>query len=78
MTERSKRLIIAAAAFALGITVGLSSVVIIKRNVKPLTVVKASGIDSAVNYNSVYKVMKKICTHGVGQYNLENKRIQQG
>lgn len=59
MTERSKRLIIAAAAFALGITVGLSSVVIIKRNVKPLTVVKASGIDSAVNYNSVYKVMKK-------------------
>ena len=39
MTERSKRLIIAAAAFALGITVGLSSVVIIKRNVKPLTVV---------------------------------------
>lgn len=59
MTERSKRLIIAATAFALGITVGLSSVVIIKRNVKPLTVVKASGIDSAVNYNSVYKVMKK-------------------
>ena len=59
MTERSKRLIIAATAFALGITVGLSSVVIIKRNVKTLTVVKASGIDSAFNYNSVYKVMKK-------------------
>lgn len=59
MTERSKKLIIAAAAFAVGIAVGISSIIIIKRNTKPLTVVKASGIDSAVNYNSVYKVMEK-------------------
>lgn len=58
MTERNKKLIIAAASFVLGLTVGLSGVAVIRRNTKPITVVKATGVDTAADYDSVYKKIK--------------------